>query len=469
MLSLRDYQENSILRVEDAFHRGCQGVFLVLPTGAGKTVVFTEMIKNRNRLLKKCVVVAHRTELIKQAGRTIEKNGMWHGVIKAKPSTAPLAPIQVVSIDSMRNRGLPWEPDLIVLDEAHLSKASRYTHFLAKYPDAKRLLVSATPIRADGTGFADIANELVVGSTIQELIDHPEGPFLVTPRIYTGSHIEGQLESMRMVAGEYNQSDLEELMSSVSLVGDVLEKYKETAIGRKGVVFCVGIQHSKMVCQQFNEAGIPAEHLDGGTPENERDAILKRLSTGETQIVTNCAVLTEGWDEPTISYVGLAKPTKALALYIQMAGRGLRIHPGKIDCIINDHGSNVEEHGHILEPRDWSLDGKVFKDKKKRKYKECRKCGEWIPVKASTCPVCNFVMIVPVEVNIAPASFVETKEEFTNPILREYRVLLKFAKKNKRPAGWAYFKLVGKFGQERVSQIVSQGISKKYQADFYYA
>lgn len=226
MLKLRDYQQAAIDSVQRSFESGSQGVFLCLPTGGGKTVIFTEIIRQAVEQGQRCVVLAHRGELIKQAGKTIDRTGLFHGVIKACDSTFPLAPIQIASVDSMRSRELPWEPDLIVVDEAHLAKANRYSSFFAKYPRARKLLVSATPVRADGTGFSDIADELIIGSTVLSLIEHPEGPFLVPARIFTGSQLGGKLDSVKTLGGDYNQGQLERIMTGTQLVGDIVEQYK---------------------------------------------------------------------------------------------------------------------------------------------------------------------------------------------------------------------------------------------------
>lgn len=434
------------------------------------TVMFTKVIEEFVGKNKKCVVVAHRGELIKQAGKTVEKNGMQHGVIKAGPSSFPLAPIQVVSIDSMKSRSLPWpDPDLIILDEAHLAKSKRYNDFLEKYPSALKLLVSATPIRLDGRGFEDIAQKLVVSSTVQSLIDHPQGPFLVPPKIYTGSELKG-LNKVKTTAGDFNQGALQNYMMQSGLMGDIVEAYQKFAEGRKGVVFCAGIEHSKQVAGQFESAGIRAEHIDGTTPEAEREAILGRLRSGETTIVTNANVLCEGWDEPSISYVGLARPTKSLALYIQQAGRGLRIHPesGKENCIIVDHGGNVQEHGHILEERYWTLKGKPYREKIRNPYKQCMACQVWIPVSAEKCPHCGHWPIRPkVIFQSQPTEFQEAQIEDLHPVVREYKKLLRFAKQRGHKPGWAYFKLVQKFDEMTVRHHLSWGESKKIQSLVY--
>lgn len=476
MLKLRDYQEQALEKAQAAYDKGAHGLFLCAPTGAGKTVVFTEFTRRQVYQGKKCVVVAHRQELIQQAGRTIATSGMWHGVIKAGDSTAPLAPVQVVSIDSMRTRKLPWEPDYIILDEAHLSKADRYANFLALYPNARLLLVSATPIRTDGSGFEDLAEELIVVSTIQELISHPEGPFLVPPKIYTASDIGDIDQHVKTTAGDYNKGQLEDYMSSTKLVGDIVKHYQDLASGRKGVVFCSGIAHSKKVAEQFRAAGIAAEHLDGFIADQERAGILERLKTGKTTIVCNAAVLCEGWDEPSISYVGLARPTKSLSLYIQMAGRGLRIYDSKQDCVINDHGGNVARHGHILQNRQWSLKGRKKREKEENTHKECPNCSFWHEKALKTCPQCGYGKpeplvavptrreVVQVEGRLMEAPIDEATDD---PILINYRQLLKFAKSRGMKPAWAFFRLQDKFPPDEVRRTISPRLSQQYVEKYY--
>jgi len=468
-MALRDYQQNAIDRVNASFTAGVQGCFLVLPTGGGKTIIFTDLIRQYVERGLRCVVVAHRQELIHQAGATIGRIDIPHGVIKAGPSTMPLAQVQVVSIDSMRNRVLPWSPDLIVLDEAHLCKADRYKNFLAKYPKAQRLLVSATPVRTDGSGFDDVAQALIIGATINDLINHPNGPYLVPPKVYTGGDITG-LESIKMTAGDYNQGELETLMTGRQLVGDIVQHYLARAKGRKGVVFCVGINHSKITAQAFNEAGIVAEHIDGTMGDAERSGILNRLANGFTSIVTNASILCEGWDCPPVAYIGLARPTKSLALYIQQSGRGLRICPeiGKSDCIVIDHGNNVEEHGHLLDLRNWDLAGQGKDNKKKKpKPRHCKVCDAVIPQAANICPACGEDCTAIISIVTTESILTEVEAEITNPVILEYKRLLEIAASTGRKAGWAYYTLVDVFGGGVVKAQLSYSVSQRLQQRYY--
>lgn len=474
--ALRDYQQASIAAVNAYFMNGASGVFLVLPTGGGKTVIFSEIIKARILEGQKCVIVAHRNALIWQAARTLSDMGILVGVIKAGPSTCPAAPVQVVSIDSMRGRDLPWEPDLIVLDEAHLAKARRYISFIDKNPLAKRLLVSATPIRLDGSGFDDLADELFIGSTINGLIEHTEGPFLVPPRMFTGVDFGSELGTVTTTAGDFNQAQVEQVMRQSHLVGNVVDEYLKHASGRKGVVFATGVQHSMDLAQAFCRANIPAEHIDGTMNDQQTAAVLERLKMGLIKIVCNANMLCEGWDEPSISYVGLARPTQSLALYIQQAGRGLRLNGptweasranGKTDCIVIDHGMNVELHGHVLEERAWSLHGQGKVKVKRKKPKLCPKCGQVVLGLPVECSGCGHVFMKRATPMAVEGRLAEAKPVALNPIQKHYAKLLRACYARGYKPGKAWFQLQDRYGPEAAKQALSFSDSKRLIAEFY--
>ena len=146
------------------------------------------------------------------------------------------------------------------------------------------------------------------------------------------------------------------IMNTDKLVGDVVTHWHRLSEGRRTVVFASGVQHSVHLRDEFRQSGVWAEHIDGRTPREERDEILGRLSRGEVDLVTNCMVLTEGWDQPDVSCVVLARPTKHMGLYRQMVGRVLRPAEGKADALVIDHAGAVFEHGFVEEPVLWTLD-----------------------------------------------------------------------------------------------------------------
>jgi superfamily II DNA or RNA helicase len=139
-------------------------------------------------------------------------------------------------------------------------------------------------------------------------------------------------------------------MNTDKLVGDIISHHQRLAKGRKTVLFASGVEHSVHLAREFQAAGVRAEHLDGSTPIEERESILRRLSGGDLDIVSNCMVLTEGWDQPDVSCLVLARPTKSLGLYLQMAGRCLRPSKGKADALVLDHSGATLRHGRVEDP-----------------------------------------------------------------------------------------------------------------------
>jgi superfamily II DNA or RNA helicase len=209
--------------------------------------------------------------------------------------------------------------------------------------------VTATPCRADGRGLGGVFKRLI------ETVDIPTlqaAGHLVPVQTYAPSTPD--LRGIR-VRGDYVPEELEPAVNTRQLVGDIVEHHLRLAHGRPTVVFCASVAHSVHVRDRFREAGVMAEHLDGKTPAAERDALLAKLASGEVEVLTNCGVLTEGWDCPPVSCIVIARPTKSLGLYRQMAGRGLRPALGKENLLLLDHAGATFAHGLITDPISWSL------------------------------------------------------------------------------------------------------------------
>jgi superfamily II DNA or RNA helicase len=167
--------------------------------------------------------------------------------------------------------------------------------------------------------------------------------YLVATRVY--APVDPDLTGVRTERGDYVEWELAERMDQTRLVGDIVEHWHKLGERRKTVAFAVSVQHSIHIRDEFIRSGVRAEHIDGATPKPERDATLARLASGEIDIVTNCMVLTEGWDMPDVGCCILARPTKKMGLYRQMIGRVLRPAPGKVDAIVLDHSGAVFRHG----------------------------------------------------------------------------------------------------------------------------
>jgi DNA repair protein RadD len=457
-MQLWDYQITAINAVRQAFASGAKGVLLNIPTGGGKTVCFSHILQSLQAKGKHGVVLAHRQELIYQASKTLTRFGINNGIQMGRLATNSLANVQVCSIQSMRNRELFYYPDLIVIDEAHLINSASYVKFIERYPNTLRLLVTATPIRLDGKGFETFADTLVIGTTIKHLIElgassgYMQG--LVRPREFMATKTV-DTRDVKKSGGDFNEKQLEQKVMTVELMGDLVDNYKTHAQGRKFIGFAVTVEHSKACAETFNTAGIPASHIDGATDELTRKRVLNDLKTGKIQGVFNVNVLCEGFDEPSVSAIILARPTESEALFIQQAGRGLRVCPAinKTDCIILDHGGNIDRHGSVTMEREWSLSGRVKKPKKeKAKHRKedelpCWACFKFNPPDARVCIHCQTALkqetlreVVENEANLIELDV--TDENYQ--IKEEYWHLLKRSRENGWKQGAAFHKLLNK-------------------------
>jgi DNA repair protein RadD len=211
--------------------------------------------------------------------------------------------------------------------------------------------LTATPCRGDGRGLGGIFEALIETPQVQALIDQG---YLVGTRVYAPTLPD--LKGITVQAGDWVESQLAERMDRPKLVGDIVTHWHRLAEGRKTVVFATGVQHSIHIRDEFIKSGVRCEHLDGATPKPERDEILRKLADGAIDVVTNCMVLTEGWDMPEVGCCVLARPTRKMGLYRQMIGRVLRPADGKPDAIVIDHSGAVHRHGFVEDPVEWTLD-----------------------------------------------------------------------------------------------------------------
>lgn len=429
-LVLRPYQERGVAQTGELWQQGVRRILLQLPTGGGKTVIGARFISGAIAKGKKAIFFAHRREIVQQTfwklrddGVPLKELGCLMGDEEIlSPDTGKTynainrnAPCQVASIAAWSARHgkrkekrkgedgqdevieLPprlWPPtpaDVVFIDEAHHCTAATWKQVIDHYVKAGAIVIglTATPQRADGRGFDDLFDRLIQIEQMSALV---EAGYLCRPRVWVGERPDG-LSNVRIRGGDYVESELQKVMDQRQLVGDLVESWKRYADNRSTVVFATGIDHSRSIAQRFVEAGIRAEHLDGETPVLERDAILRRLRSGETQIVTNAMVLTEGWDEPRAKCCVLARPTKSLALYLQMAGRVLRPWNG-VGAIILDHtGEVTPTFGPPDIDREWRLEGR--EKKKKGETREtsstpmCEDCHFLMPVGLRVCPECG--------------------------------------------------------------------------------
>lgn len=383
---LRPYQEKAIAELRSCISAGSKRLLLTLPTGGGKTLTSTEIIRMALERGLRVLFVVHLRELVDQTVRALARCGVTHvGVMRGDDGRADsTAPVQIASIQTLARREKP-KAELVILDEAHRSIARLYKrHIWDAYPASFVIGLTATPCRTDGRPLGEHYERLVVAATYSELI---EGGYIAEPIVYAPKSAP-DLSSVRRVAGDYDEGQLEGAMTAIA--GDIVPTWQEHAGGHRTVVFAVSINHSRDIVERFLAAGVAAEHLDGETPAKERAAILARLASGETTVVSNCAVLTEGFDMPAIRCAVLARPTLSLVLHMQTAGRALRA--GEVRPVILDHAGNVSRHGLPHEDRTWSIDGKTKREKEKQPFRMCKGCFAYIALAAKECPYCGLVV-----------------------------------------------------------------------------
>jgi superfamily II DNA or RNA helicase len=337
---LRPYQINIITEIEQAIEACDRRIILVAPTGSGKTVIAAEIAKRAVEQHHYVLFLAHRREIITQTRDKLIANGLSPGIVQAglEKELRPQANVQVCSIQTlwaraMRSKTMPLPPGtVLIIDECHHARARTYQGIIDAYPDAVLYGLTATPCRGDGRGLGNIFSTMIECPQVAELIS---GGHLVKSRVYAPVP-EDIAKGIKTQTGDYVISQLAGRMNTDDLVGDIVTHWHKHGENRPTVVFAVDVAHSVHIRSEFVNAGVRAEHLDGETPQGDRDAILARLRSGETQVVCNCMVLTEGFDCPDIGCIILARPTKQMGLFRQMIGRGLRPAPGKTDLVILD-------------------------------------------------------------------------------------------------------------------------------------
>jgi superfamily II DNA or RNA helicase len=404
-LNLRPYQSAAITALRRSLGAGHKRPILCAPTGSGKTVLAAEIIRSARAKGRKVLFLAPRRELIHQASAKLSKFGVGHGIIMAGVDRNVIPDVQIASFDTLHARGMRSQrmrmppADLVIVDEAHLSVADTRQAIIEHYADAVIVGLTATPARGDGRGLGEIYDDLVSPVSVRQLTD--DG-FLVPARYFAPT--EPDLQGIKLdKEGDYQQKALGQRMDKAELIGDIVENWLRLAYGLSTVVFCVTRSHSRHVAERFGQLGIAAEHLDGETPLDEREAILARVASGETTVLCNVFVATFGLDIPRLACAVLARPTRNLALYLQIAGRVLRPDEGKTEARIIDHSGAVKAHGFVDDEQPWSLDSsQTIRERKQQQQQATNAAKEIACSKCHTvfkgrriCPNCGFAMVLP--------------------------------------------------------------------------
>jgi superfamily II DNA or RNA helicase len=352
VFDLRDYQRECVDAVLSAAYRVDRSV-VVLPTGSGKTVIFAHLVREwLDTSPGNVLILVHRDELVRQTVAKLHAiiPDVPVGVVKAERNEwnrVTVASVQTLSRDS-RLRSAPPGTSLVIVDEAHHAAADSYRSilrhvgaFTARH--AYTVGFTATLMRADDRGLADVWQEVVYQRSILEMI---KAGHLVDVR-GKSVPVDGlDLDSVRTSGGDYAPGSLAAAMAVRMVPDAVAEAYRKHAADRPGVLFAPTVESARQFADALTTAGITTETVDAGTPTEERQRIYQRHAHRATQVVTNCGVLTEGWDSPATSCCVVARPTTSTGLYIQMVGRVLRPFPagGKRDALVLDVTGAARRH-----------------------------------------------------------------------------------------------------------------------------
>lgn len=454
---LRPYQLDAIARLRQSLARGNRRVMLYSPTGSGKTVTAEAMIRGALAKGKRVAFIANRKQLVGQASAHLSAAGIPHGILQADNTRNLDARVLVCSIDTIAARGFPDDIGLIVIDEAHACAGStKYRRLLDRYNRVPTIGLSATPF---APGLGQVFKDMVIAATIRDLI---EQKYLVNCDVYAPAEPDlTGVKSQRGIGGEldYNEKQLAEAVDKPSLTGDIVAHWLKHAAGKPTVVFACNIPHSQHIVEAFEKAGVSAAHIDYHHTDEERAAILDGFNQGRYTVLSNSALLAEGWDAPHTEVMILARPTRSLIRYIQMAGRVLRPFPGKERALILDHSGTVLRLGFPTDDLPLVLDDGTANKSGARKQEERK------PSKPKACPACKYVR--PAGVHQCPACGFEPKRqsdvEVVNGELRKldrkpgsrrqptasstfYSQLLQVARNKGYSPGWVAHKYRAMFG-----------------------
>lgn len=385
---LRPYQEKGVADIRRSLAAGHHAPLYVLPTGGGKTLAFSHIAEQAASKSNRVLILVHRREILGQTMSKLYNLGLSAGQIAAKAPMTQQSPVQVGMISTVVRRiAHVRRPDLIIVDEAHHAVAGQWQRTLDYWREVPRIGVTATPTRLDGRGLGDIFDDLIVGPTIADLV---RDGWLSYPVVYRPAQ-EAAMQ-LHVRRGDFDRKEQAEALSTRAIIGDVIEHYRETMDGLPAVAFCPTVEHAKLVAEQFNSAGYTAAPVWGNMPDKERDAAINGLATGSVQVVTSCDVISEGVDVPVMVGAILLRRTLSLSLYLQQVGRALRPAPGKDRAVILDHVGNRYLHGHVLQPREWSLTSERTDPRREPApvTTECPECYAVWPGRPHRCPACGY-------------------------------------------------------------------------------
>ena len=357
---LRPYQQYIKNRVFNIWNSQ-YNVMVQLPTGTGKTVLFTSIIKDLSKIKRsKIVILAHRKELIEQISEHLSHYNIEHGLITSGKSRRLDLSVQVASVQTLtheKNIELLKElnPQFIIIDEAHHSLADTYTKFWKECGDCWKLGVTATPYRLNLHSFRSHFDKYIESDTIEDFI---KSGYLADYDFYTdnpNSSLSRTIESIKEKSStrDYNTATLLRALNVQKHIQRLIVCYEQYVKGKKGIVYAINKEHAHNICNAYQIIGVQAVYVDSDTPKLERQKIVEQFRNNEIQVMVNVDIFSEGFDCPDVEFIQLARPTWSLGKYLQQVGRGMRPSENKQKTVILDNARMFEKFGFPSDKRSW--------------------------------------------------------------------------------------------------------------------
>ena len=349
ILPLRPYQEQAIDALRERWkEEEARRLAIILPTGGGKTVVFAHLSKMilEAAPAKRVLILVHTDELVRQAAKKVKDIAphLIVGIVKAKENevTADVIVASVQTLRAPRRMAQIRNVEIVIVDECHHAVANTYMsileHFGCFKPDGARAVgFTATLVRGDDKSLGLVWQDVAFERDISWMVRRG---FLIPPRGIAVEVPDLNLAAVKSTRKDFRDGELGEALAESLAPEKIVEAYREHADGRKAILFAPTVASAEAVAEMLTAEGVSAEVIHGAMKQDERDAILDRHRSGMTRVVANCMILTEGYDDPEVDCIIMARPTKSRGLYIQCVGRGLRVNPARPyeeqDCIVLD-------------------------------------------------------------------------------------------------------------------------------------
>ena len=395
-MDLRPYQTGTVTKIKEQFAAGCNRIVVCAPTGAGKTVIFSEISKLVYNAGKSVLIITNRKELCSQTNNKLQDFYLIPDILNANQKERPESRVVVSMVETLNRRlsksdylGFIQRFDLIIIDECHIHS---FDKIFSCMTEKQRVLgFSATPYRKSiEKPLKNYYDTIITVCQVGELV--ADG-FLARPISYG---VPLSLAGLKMKGGDYDEQEMGKVYDDSVKYTGAIANYEKYAKNKKTIIFCATIQNSKFLTQMFFDSGYNAKHFDCYMLDSERKNVLDWFYSTNDAILCNVGILTTGFDCPEIECVLIYRATKMLPLFLQMVGRGSRVTPEKKDFTVLDFGNNCATHGLWEIDRSWSLEPPKKRSNKKDApmIKECTACHAYIPINIKICPECGFIPIV---------------------------------------------------------------------------